>query len=97
MLDIILSSSPNFQFKETCLERQGKAMKMEKTFGKALQLLAEARCLDTPVTNLLAVISEGSDELYTKDTCQEFHQLLCELLSLFRQSLRELKSLDNPF
>jgi hypothetical protein len=61
-----------------------------------LLALTKAKLLNIPVTNLLAVISQGSDELYTKDTCQEFHQLLRMLLTLFHHSLMELKSLVNP-
>lgn len=91
-----IASLPTFQFKETVLQPKENEKKMEKMFGKALQSLTKAQLLTTSVTNLLAVDYQGSDELYTEDTCQEFHQLLCELLSLFRRFLRELKSLNNP-
>ena len=87
---------PNFQFKETHLEPENKENQMEEMFREVLLKLADAKLINTPVTNLLAVMSEHSVELYTNDTCQEFHQLLCELLDRFRRCLENLKSLKDP-
>lgn len=84
-----------FEFKETCLRPETNEKKMERTFGTALTALFGANRLKTSVTNLLA-LPKDSDELYTKDTCMEFHLLLCELLILFKASLDALKKLINP-
>ena len=91
-------SLPDPNFKETLLEPGKKEIEMEKTFCSALPDLVKAKLIGTSVTNLLAVIpdSKGFVELYTKDTCQEFHQLFCELLKCFFESLTTLKSLKEP-
>jgi hypothetical protein len=91
-------SLSNFQFKETHIEPKTKEMNMENMFRSALGSLINAKLVDTPVTNLLAVISKGSvgQELYTKDTCQEFHLLLCSVLRHFLLHLRELSLLKKP-
>ena len=89
-----ITKLPDFQYKETYLEPEKKEIQMEQTFGKAL--LSLSKLPTTPVTNLQAVISESFDELYTKDTCQEFHQILCELLNSFLLSLKALKALQKP-
>ena len=83
-LEGIISLS-EFQFKETHLEPKRKEVEMEETFGKALESLSNANLLDTSVVNLLALVSKRSVELYTKDTCQEFHLLLCSALRRFFQ------------
>lgn len=90
--------SSDFKFKETDLKPEGKERKMEQTFGDVLVSLTEIGLLDTPIPNLLSIVrdSEDFDELYTKDTCQEFHMLLRELLQKFLRYLNNLGSLDRP-
>ena len=47
----------------------------------------------TKIDNLLVAMTEGT-EIYNKDTYLEFHNLLCELLRNFRQSLDNLITLS---
>lgn len=52
----------------------------------------------TKIPNLLKMAqAEKKKEpykLYNKDTCMEFHELLCELLGRFQESLKDLKTLE---
>jgi hypothetical protein len=91
-----ITNLPIVQFKETDLKPEPKEIDMDKNFRAALLLMSENKLLKTPVTKLREIISEKSAELYTKDTCQEFHEILCELLKLFLKFLEKLDSLDNP-
>ena len=81
-----MASFSDFQFKETHLKPEQKERKLERTFGEALVSLNKAKRLDTTITKLLSItFSDDLDELYTKDTCQEYHMVLGELLRKFKR------------
>jgi hypothetical protein len=92
-----IASFSDFQFKETHYKPEMKERKMEWTFGNALVSLNKAGRIDTTITKLLSIIPPPESdnyselvELYTKDTCQEYHMLLGELLRKFKRNLGEL-------
>ena len=93
-----INSVDNFEFKKTYMRRKTKETQMEKTFVNSLAKLARTTHLKTSVVNLTRVTSLSSEdfELYTEDMCQEFHQLLRELLEEFFSYLKKLESLKKP-
>ena len=46
--------------------------------------------LDIKIPNLMQVADNEGLELYTKDTCKEFHSLLCKLLRKFSEVIEKL-------
>jgi hypothetical protein len=56
-----------------------------------------AKLADTKIPNLekmaKTVKEKEAFNLYNKDTCMEFHRLLCEVLERFHKSLKALKDL----
>ena len=93
-IEAIVSFS-DFQFKETHLKLKQKERNLEWMFGEALVSLNKAKRLDTTITKLLSItFSDDLDELYTKDTCQEYHMVLGELLCKFKCYLGELAGLE---
>ena len=56
-----------------------------------------SKVANTKIPNLeklaQAAMGKKSFNLYNKDTCMEFHELLCELLERFHRSLDDLKNL----
>lgn len=61
-----------------------------------IPILAEVA--NTKIPNLMKMAHAAKDQkplfLYNKDTCMEFHEILCELLERFHQSLIDLKNVE---
>ena len=57
-----------------------------------------AKLANTKIPNLEAMAQVAMKnepfKLYNKDTCMEFHELLCELLERFHESLKDLKGVE---
>jgi hypothetical protein len=65
----------------------------DKPLAQAIPRLAKSFQLKIP--NLLEAAEQETIEIYKESTCHEFHFLLCELLSTYKKSLKNLeKSID---
>lgn len=79
------------------------ALMTRKSYGGNDQLFLDhipflAQVADTKIPNLektaQAAMKKEPFNLYNEDTCMEFHELLCELLERFHQSLKKLKNVQ---
>ena len=61
----------------------------DKPLAQAIHRLAKSFQLKIP--NLLEAAGQEIIEIYNESTCHEFHLLLCELLSTYKKSLKNLE------
>ena len=67
--------------------------KNDLLFRNNIPILAKLPNIKIPNLEKMAQAAE-KENLYNKDTCMEFHEILCELLDRFHQSLRKLKGIE---
>jgi hypothetical protein len=84
--DALLKVPPTFAFsKDFNYQASTTALDNDRNFLFELSKIGSH--LRTPIT---ALTSRGPGDIYTKETCIAFHHLLCELLQLFSDQLRDL-------
>jgi hypothetical protein len=90
-----LKKISNFEFSEISNEERDRGEKSDLSFLTEV-VLNISSLTTTPIPNLTreatAAAAEKPYKVYSQDTCMEFHQLLCELLTRFHESLNKLKS-----